>query len=281
MSATDRSPITKQAIRNHYDLATPFYRLLWGPHIHHGLWEADETPELAQRQLIERLASFADIEAGGRVLDVGCGMGGASMHLAKHLGSEIVGLTLSPVQRLWAQFGAWKKGVSRHVRFLRLDAEQAEFEPASFDTVWSVECTEHLFNKPAFFQRASGWLRPGGRVAMCAWLAADRPHGVDAARQVQAVCEGFLCPSLGTSADYLNWLTAAGLGEIRWEDWTPRVVRTWEICLKRIRRGGLHWLARCAGSNMHRFVAHFETILEAYRSGAMKYGCFAARKPAA
>jgi len=36
--------ITRSAIRSHYDWATPFYRLLWGAHIHHGLWENEERP---------------------------------------------------------------------------------------------------------------------------------------------------------------------------------------------------------------------------------------------
>ena len=36
----DCPAVTKSAIRTHYNLATPFYRLLWGPHIHHGLWQA-------------------------------------------------------------------------------------------------------------------------------------------------------------------------------------------------------------------------------------------------
>ena len=29
--------VEKRVIRTHYNLATPFYRLLWGRHIHHGL----------------------------------------------------------------------------------------------------------------------------------------------------------------------------------------------------------------------------------------------------
>jgi tocopherol O-methyltransferase len=37
--------------------------------------------------------------------------------------------------------------------------------------VWSIECTEHLFDKRQFFQRVAQWLRLGGRVAICAWLA--------------------------------------------------------------------------------------------------------------
>ncbi|MBS0208577.1 MAG: hypothetical protein JSS27_06440 [Planctomycetes bacterium] len=32
--------VKKSAVRSHYDLVTPFYRLLWGEHIHHGLWHA-------------------------------------------------------------------------------------------------------------------------------------------------------------------------------------------------------------------------------------------------
>ena len=32
--------VSKHEIRSHYDLATVFYRLLWGRHIHHGLWNA-------------------------------------------------------------------------------------------------------------------------------------------------------------------------------------------------------------------------------------------------
>src|SRR5262249_16928813 len=148
-------PISKRAIQTHYDLATPFYRLLWGNHIHHGLWEGDETPREAQRRLIERLAAEAEVPRGSRVLDVGCGMGGSAVPRARTLGCQVTGLTLSPVQRTWATFAAWLGGVSRRVRFCRRDVEQARFAPGSFDVVWSVECTEHLFDKAAFFRRAA------------------------------------------------------------------------------------------------------------------------------
>src|ERR1043166_6931146 len=49
--------VSKSEIRWHYDLAAPFYRLLWGPHIHHGLWDADESPAHAQVRLIEAAAA--------------------------------------------------------------------------------------------------------------------------------------------------------------------------------------------------------------------------------
>ncbi len=62
-SAGTAAAVEKGAIRSHYDLATPFYRLLWGPHIHHGLWptatdvrDADTlSPRAAQEALTDTL----------------------------------------------------------------------------------------------------------------------------------------------------------------------------------------------------------------------------------
>jgi tocopherol O-methyltransferase len=271
--------ITRAAIRNHYNLATPFYRLLWGSHIHHGLWEGSESPEQAQQQLTERLCTEAAIAPGSRVLDVGCGMGASSLYLAREKGCRIHGLTVSRVQWLWATFAAWQHQQGPNARFQCSDVERVRLPASSFDVVWSIECTEHLFDKAAFFRRAADWLMPGGRAAICAWLAGDEPHSPKASEHIQAVCEGFLCPSLGSTAEYRSWMEQAGLEITACHDWTAKISQTWEICERRLKRTGVDLLARCAGQNMTRFVERFRTIFDAYQSGAMKYGCFVARKP--
>ena len=150
--------------------------------------------------------------------------------------------------------------------------------PDSFDLLWSIECTEHLFDKPAFFRRAAQWLKPGGRVAICAWLAGDRTDAA-AVRRVEEVCEGFLCPSLGTADDYCQWFRDAGLVVEQNQDWTSQVTRTWEICERRVQRLGVRHLARLVDRDTVRFLERFRTILEAYRDGSMKYGALVARKP--
>lgn len=84
---TGAGALKKAAIRSHCDLATLFYRLLWGPHIHHGLWSEEDavrpvplvSPRAAQEQLTDTLASLGGVAARDRVLDVGCGMGGSSI----------------------------------------------------------------------------------------------------------------------------------------------------------------------------------------------------------
>jgi tocopherol O-methyltransferase len=268
--------VTKSEIRFHYDLSTVFYRLLWGPHIHHGLWHADEAPDVAQRQLIDAMASRAAIREGEKVVDVGCGMGGSSVHLAKEYGADVTGITISPVQRLWAGVGARLRGVGGRTRFLRADAERIDFPAGSFDVLWSVECTEHLFDKAAFFRKAVRWLKPGGRLAICAWLAGDEPLDEAARRRVFDVCEGFLCPSLGTRADYESWFTAAGLTPRSFDDWTERVSQTWEICRRRVARTGVRHLSRMLHRGTTLFLDRFDAILEAYRTRSMLYGCFIA-----
>lgn len=269
--------VEKRVIRGHYDVSTPFYRLLWGPHIHHGLWEADESPRQAQLRLTERLATLAGVAAGQQMLDIGCGMGASSIHLAKTRGCRSLGLTISPLQQQWATIAAKVQGAGRQVEFRRADAEQIEL-PADFcDVVWSVECTEHLFDKPQFFRRAAEWLKPEGTMAICAWLTGDISDHARA-RKVEEVCEGFFCPSLGTMQDYVDWMTGAGLEVTQSLDWTSRVSRTWRICSDRVRRSRVRWLAKLVGYDSVLFLDRFDTILDAYESGAMRYGCFIARK---
>ncbi|NDC64286.1 MAG: hypothetical protein EBZ59_09965 [Planctomycetia bacterium] len=74
-------------------------------------------------------------------------------------------------------------------------------------------------------------------------------------------------------------MTAAGLVVETEQDWTSRVARTWELCDARVRRFGLPRLARFIDPKQALFLEKFATLLEAYRSGAMQYGCLVARRP--
>ncbi len=270
--------VQKGVIRNHYDITTLFYRLFWGPHIHHGYWESNETSSRAQIQLTERLAHAAKIESGSRVYDIGCGMGGSSVWLAKNLQCRVTGVTLSPVQRAYADLAARAGFVRPRPEFIRADAEKVEFPAGQADVVWSVECTEHLFDKPAFFRKAASWLKPGGRFALCAWLSGELPLNEQQTEQTVAVCKGMFCPSLGAQSDYVRWFEQAGLEVTQKGIWTRNVEKTWDICLDRVNRSGVRHLAKILGKNHTLFLDHFQAILDAYKSGAMEYGYFVAEK---
>jgi tocopherol O-methyltransferase len=89
-----------------------------------------------------------------------------------------------------------------------------------------------------------------------------------------------LCPSLGSRTEYISWCEAAGLELALCEDWTSRVARTWDICRRRVERIGVRRVAPWIDRNGVEFLDRFQTMQQAYANGAMKYGCFIARKPA-
>ena len=86
------------------------------------------------------------------------------------------------------------------------------------------------------------------------------------------------CPSLGSQSDYVNWFEQAGYRVIKNGLWTRNVEQTWEICLQRVNRSGVRYLAKILGQNHTLFLNHFQAILDAYRTGAMEYGYFIAEK---
>ena len=233
----------------------------------------------AQIQLTSTLSGLASIQPNSVVYDIGCGMGGSSIWLAKNLQCHVTGVTLSPVQRRWASTSASLKRISPRPTFRCEDAESTQFPIGSADVVWSIECTEHLFNKPAFFEKAASWLKPGGRFALCAWLAGESPMSESHEQQAMRVCEGMFCPSLGSQSDYVGWFERAGLKVTAKGIWTNQVKQTWEICRKRVERTGVRYLAKVLGKNHVLFLDHFDAILNAYNSGAMEYGYFIAEKP--
>src|SRR5690348_9190715 len=131
----------KHKIIEHYDIVSPYYRALWGEHLHHGYWICgDETKEKAQVQLIEHLAQLASVTPGSDILDIGCGFGATSLYLARHFDAGVTGITISSVQLEMAVQSAAKEQLD--AKFLLMDAEAMNFQKR-FDVLWSVESISH------------------------------------------------------------------------------------------------------------------------------------------
>ena len=86
---------TSAAVAQHYDDLDPFYRELWGDHVHHGLWTTGlENPTQAVENLIACVARRLELDPGQHVCDVGCGYGATAQWLAEHHGVHVTGLTI-------------------------------------------------------------------------------------------------------------------------------------------------------------------------------------------
>ncbi len=262
-------------IRKHYDALSGFYQLLWGPHIHHGYWEDDESPAEAQVKLIEHLAARLQIARDHRVLDIGSGLGGSACWLAKTFDCSVLGLTLSPVQVQAARKRAADEDVNDRVSFTEHDANRLDLLPETFDRIWIIECSEHIHDKQTFFGDCARLLRPGGRLGLCAWLRGDT-EDPDHDGLVREVCEATLCPSLLTMDEQVAMLKRAGFDDIVADNATSNVLPTWERCNRLVSSPLAQMFLHTKGRKLRRFVNSFKLIEKGYREGAMAYGMITA-----
>lgn len=266
-------------IRDHYDKLTPLYARFWGRHIHHGFWKTGtESIKVAQVQMIEELARAAQIPRGATVLDIGCGLGGSSMWLAHHRDCRVQGITLSSVQAAGATKEAAKQGLSERTQFRVMDANNIDFPSQSFDAIWIVECSEHIFDKPAFFNRCYDLLKPGGVIGVCAWLNGENIAIPENETLVKNILDAMVCPSFGSLEDYTGWFLRSGFERIEARDVTAQVAPTWDRCVDLLKRPDVRIILALSSKPTKIFASSFEWMRRAFETKAMAYGMFSARK---
>jgi len=275
---------TQEDVARHYDDLDAMYRQVWGEHLHHGLWRTGrEDKDAAVRALIETVADLGAIGAGTRVCDIGCGYGGSARHLAQRRGAQVTGLTISPAQLAFATRTASAEG---NPRLLLRDWMDSGLESGAFEAAYSIESSEHMPDKRRFFSEAYRVLAPGGRLVVCAWLARTGAKPFEVRHLLEPICREGRLPGMGTEEEYRALFAEAGFELTHFEDVSAQVRRTWSYCIG----AGLAALARDAryrefvldrGQPNRIFAVTLFRLWAAYRTGAMRYGIFAARRPRA
>jgi tocopherol O-methyltransferase len=266
----------KRKIVEHYDFVSPYYRSLWGEHLHHGYWiRGDESKEEAQLQLAEHLAELANIQTGSTVLDIGCGFGGSSIYLAQKYKAHAIGITISPVQVEMARKAA--AAAQLDARFLLMDAEALDFQQ-SFDLLWSVESISHYHDHRSFFANAVRFLKPGGVFALTDWF---KRAGLSAAQEhkfIEPIERGMFI-DLETMDDYESHLVASGLQIVHRQDLTRQCAKSWDLALEMIRDKSFWALAAKMGKDFVTYLKSFQAMRAGYASGNFVYGLFTATLP--
>lgn len=277
-----KEPQTSAAVAEHYDELDPFYREIWGEHVHHGLWMTGrETPGQAVEALIAHMAGTLGLKPGQHVCDIGCGYGATAEWLAEKHGVHVTGITLSSAQLRQAERRA---AGSPLLTFMRQDWLRNTFEDGAFDHVIAIESSEHMPDKQAFFDEAYRTLRPGGRLAVYAWLARDDARSWEERLLLEPICREGRLPGMGTAQEYRAWAKSAGFVVDGFEDLSPKVKRTWSLCAGRVAKKLLacsHYRRYLldARSRNRIFALSLPRIWLAYATGSMRYGLLTACKP--
>ncbi len=162
-----RANTLRRAHRNvahHYDLSGALYDLFLDDDKQYScaFFESPaDTLEQAQLQKKQRIAAKLALKPGQRVLDIGSGWGGLALHLAKHYGVEVLGVTLSEEQLKVAQLRAAQMDLGDRVQFRLQDYRKLD---ERFDRIVSVGMFEHvgMHDYPCFFAKVKEMLADDG-----------------------------------------------------------------------------------------------------------------------
>jgi geranyl diphosphate 2-C-methyltransferase len=161
-----------------------------------------------------------------RVLDVGCGRGGTSLHVHERFGCHVDGVDFSPYRLGIARRSAAAKGYGDRVAFHRANMAATPFPDGHFDVVVDNEAAVQMESQQQLCREIARVLRPGGRYALAIWLAGDA-----AAQQTPelSAIDANYHTCLPTRAQHLQALLDNGLVPLRIDDLTDQAVPYWEL----------------------------------------------------
>ncbi len=158
---------TAEANAQHYEVPAAFFEQVLGPNMKYSsAWwpEGVRTLGDAEHAMLELTAERAQLEDGQDILELGCGWGSLTLHMARTLPrARIVALSNSASQRAFIERRAEAEGL-RNVTVITGDVQFFDTAPASFDRVVSVEMFEHVRNHRRLLASIRRWLRPGGAL---------------------------------------------------------------------------------------------------------------------
>jgi cyclopropane fatty-acyl-phospholipid synthase-like methyltransferase len=155
------------------ELAAAFER-----HVHWGCFErpgsADDSLEgyvAAAEALTRRVVEACGIHDGQRILDVGCGFGGAVDHVAQRVQrSVILGLNIDVRQVVRASRLVGPRPTNS-IGFVAADACHLPIADGVLHSIMAIECVFHFPSRRQFFREVARTLRPGGRMALSDFIS--------------------------------------------------------------------------------------------------------------
>jgi len=219
-----------------------------------------------------------------KILDLGCGIGGSSRHMAKRWSKSafVTGVTISRAQAKRATLLAQAQEIN-NVEFFECDALNMSFSDASFDIVWAVESEMHMPDKNQFIHEIVRVLKRGGILVVTAWNVRDTsnvPLSKFEKNHIQLLVDEWCHTSFSSAQEFIELFKQNGLVEVIFDDWTSPTLPSWRHAVfvaLRDPRG----LALTFPQQFWHQTRNAYTILQfdrAFRSGLCQYGVIHGKK---
>ncbi len=156
--------------------------------------ENTKTLEEAQQNKINHIIKKLNIKNGQKILEIGCGWGGMAFEIARQLGCEVKGISLSKNQINYCKKKAKELNLDNQVSFELADYREVKGE---YDRIYSVGMFEHVGKKfyNAFFKSINKLLKNDGLFLLHTIGVVDKPTPPNKFIN-KYIFPGGTCPSL-------------------------------------------------------------------------------------
>jgi ubiquinone/menaquinone biosynthesis C-methylase UbiE len=121
------------------------------------------------KSTLQRLVTGLRVGPGQKLVDLGCGNGGAALWVARELGVDMTGIDLSAAGVAAGNDQAKALGVDDRVRFIEGDMTETGLPTGSCNGAISLDVLCFVPDKPAAFRETARLLRPGARFGFTTW----------------------------------------------------------------------------------------------------------------
>lgn len=125
-----------------------------------------EDMHVGGREATRSLVSLMPLRPGLRILDVGCGLGGAARFVALASGCRVTAVDLTPELVEAARELTRRVGLAGQVAFEVADALALPFADRTFDGACSIHVGMNIADKARFYAEIARVVKPGGFLAL-------------------------------------------------------------------------------------------------------------------
>ncbi|MBI1871204.1 MAG: class I SAM-dependent methyltransferase, partial [Chlamydiae bacterium] len=191
--------ISQEKVANYYQHLTPsYFSYASGSYgWHYGVWDSGvKSFSESLLQSNKRLVDGLDLNTNTQILDVGSGIGGFAVWVAKNFGCSVTGITLCESHIILSETLAALNQVLPQCKFQMMDMNEMSFEDNRFDLIINQETFCYAIDKKNFLSEVHRVLKPGGYWRSADFAVQELPLTPKENRKLKIVLDGFHIPSL-------------------------------------------------------------------------------------
>lgn len=254
------------------DLANFFYADAWGimdevfPDTTHG--------HVRNARGSEELAILAEITNGTKVLDIGSGIAGLGVYLAKNYNCRVTCVDLAEDMIKKAMKLAKLQGVYDYMTFHTADIGNFNLGYEQFDYIFSMDALVQIGNRLALFEKCHRALTSKGTLAFTDYILEFPSNDKDINKYLQLIAS----PGKETLQSYTELLTRAGFCVTCKKSKKKEAVKWIGQLVHRLKKRELDFIEKYGNEEYEAILAAFSGWLSFAQAGMFNYCQIVAKK---